>query len=176
VRRSTYWIFLKELLRDQGFTVGRLDSRYKGIDKKDAGDRVDFNAELTSWLHSFTPAINMYLRNELKYKTDFTYNMFGPVRPWDNSNDNTGENLRQAMAQNRTCIYWCNLDIMMVLVIILMPSTIWQMDPSGKLKDKMSWKGYRSGHMMYLRKQDLETANQDIRDFIKASIPRRTSC
>jgi hypothetical protein len=65
---------------------------------------------------------------------------------------------------------------MMVLVIILMPSTIWQMDPSGKLKDKMSWKGYRSGHMMYLRKQDLETANQDIRDFIKASIPRRTSC
>jgi carboxypeptidase C (cathepsin A) len=29
-----------------------------------------------------------------------------------------------------------------------------QMDPSGKLKDRMSWKGYRSGHMMYLRKQD----------------------
>jgi hypothetical protein len=26
--------------------------------------------------------------------------------------------------------------------------------------------------MMYLRKQDLETANQDIRDFIKASIPK----
>jgi hypothetical protein len=45
------------------------------------------------------------------------------------------------------------------------------MDPSGKLKDKMSWKGC-SGHMMYLRKQDLETANQDIRDFIKASIPK----
>jgi hypothetical protein len=43
---------------------------------------------------------------------------------------------------------------------------MWQMDPSGKLKDKMSWKGC-SGHMMYLRKQDLETANQDIRDFIK---------
>jgi hypothetical protein len=49
--------------------------------------------------------------------------MFGPVRPWDNSNDNTGENLRQA-AQKCTCIYWCNLDTMMVLVIILMPSTI----------------------------------------------------
>jgi hypothetical protein len=35
----------------------------------------------------------------LNYKTDFKYNMFGPVRPWDNSNDATGENLRQAMAQ-----------------------------------------------------------------------------
>jgi hypothetical protein len=48
---------------------------------------------------SFTPSINMYIRNELNYKTDFKYNMFGPVRPWDNSNDATGENLRQAMAQ-----------------------------------------------------------------------------
>jgi hypothetical protein len=42
----------------------------------------------------------MYIRNTLNYKTDFKYNMFGPVRPWDNSNDATGENLRQAMAQN----------------------------------------------------------------------------
>lgn len=165
--------FWKELLRDQGFTVGRLDSRYKGIDKKDAGDRVDFNAELTSWLHSFTPAINMYLRNELKYKTDFTYNMFGPVRPWDNSNDNTGENLRQAMAQNpylhlmvQSGYYDGACDYFNAKY------NMWQMDPSGKLKDKMSWKGYRSGHMMYLRKQDLETANEDIRDFIKASIPK----
>jgi hypothetical protein len=31
-----YSYFWKELLRDQGFTVGRLDS-YKGIDRKDAG-------------------------------------------------------------------------------------------------------------------------------------------
>jgi hypothetical protein len=31
-----YSYFWKELLRDQGFTVGRLDSRYKGIDRKDA--------------------------------------------------------------------------------------------------------------------------------------------
>jgi hypothetical protein len=37
-----------------------------------------------------------------------------------------------------------------------------QLHPSGSLKDRMSWKGYRSGHMMYLRKQDLETANDDI--------------
>ena len=92
--------FWKELLRDKGFTVGRLDSRYKGLDRKLAGDGPDFNAELTSWLHSFTPAINMYVRNNLNYKTDFKYNMFGSVHPWDNSGNKTGENLRQAMAQN----------------------------------------------------------------------------
>ena len=45
--------------------------------------------------------------------------------------------------------------------------TMWQLDPSGKMKDRFSFKGYRSGHMMYLRKEDLETANNDLRDFIQ---------
>jgi carboxypeptidase C (cathepsin A) len=46
------------------------------------------------------------------------------------------------------------------------------MDPSGKLKDRMSWEGYRSGHMMYLRRPDLETSNQSLRDFIKRTTPK----
>ena len=49
---------------------------------------------------------------------------------------------------------------------------MWQMDPSGKLKDRMTWKGYRSGHMMYLRKEDLASGNEDIRQFIKQSLPK----
>jgi carboxypeptidase C (cathepsin A) len=92
--------FWKELLREKGFTVGRLDSRYLGIDRMETGNSPDYNSELTSWLHSFTPAINYYLHDVLKYKTDLKYNMFGDVRPWDNTNDNTGPNLRLAMAEN----------------------------------------------------------------------------
>ncbi len=76
--------FWKELLRNKsGYTIGRLDSRYLGLDEKEAGDSPDYNAELTSWLHSFTPAINHYLREELNFKTDLKYFMFGPVHPWD---------------------------------------------------------------------------------------------
>jgi carboxypeptidase C (cathepsin A) len=165
--------FWKELLRDQGFTIGRLDSRYKGIDRKDAGDGPDFNSELTSWLHSFTPAINIYLRNNLGYKTDLKYNMFGPVHPWDNSGDKTGENLRQAMAQNpylhvlvQSGYYDGACDYFNAKY------NLWQMDPSGKLKERMSWKGYRSGHMMYLRKEDLIKGNDDLREFIQKSLPK----
>ncbi len=165
--------FWKELLRDKGFTVGRLDSRYLGMDKEDAGDGPDYNAELTSWLHSFTPAINTYMRNELNYKTDLKYLMFGNVNPWDRTGDRTGENLRQAMAQNpylhvmvQSGYYDGACDYFNAKY------NMWQMDPGGKLKNRMSWKGYRSGHMMYLRKQDLETSNQDIREFIKASLPK----
>jgi hypothetical protein len=33
----------------------------------------------------------------------------------------------------------------------------------------MSFKGYRSGHMMYLRKEDLKKSNEDLRIFIQKS-------
>src|SRR5690606_24677869 len=166
---ALYW---KELLRDQGKTVGRLDSRYIGIDFRDGGERPDYNSEITSWLHSFTPAINYYYTNELNYKADVKYNMFGPVHPWDRSNDNTGYNLRQAMAANpylhlmvQSGYYDAACDYFNAKY------NMWQMDPSGKLKSRMSWIGYRSGHMMYLRKEDLIKANEDIRQFIKKSLP-----
>ncbi|MEO8853941.1 MAG: carboxypeptidase, partial [Ginsengibacter sp.] len=165
--------FWKELLRDKGFTIGRLDSRYKGIDREAAGDGPDYNAELTAWLHSFTPAINIYLRDELKYKTDLKYNMFGSVWPWDNKNNRTGENLRQAMAENpflhlmvQSGYYDGACDFFNAQY------SLWQMDPSGRLKDRITWKGFRSGHMVYMRKDDRATANEELRQFILQSIPK----
>jgi len=166
-------LFWKELLRDKGFTVGRLDSRYKGIDRRDGGEQPDFNAELISWEHSFTPAINMYLREELKYKTDLKYYVFGPVNPWDRTGDKTGENLRQAMAENpylhvliQSGYYDGACDYFNAKY------SMWQMDPSGKLKDRLNWEGYRSGHMMYLRRPDLEASNESLRNFIKKTTPK----
>lgn len=169
VPTSFFW---KNLLKDNGgFTVGRLDSRYLGMDKQLLGMRPDYNSELTSWLHSFTPAINYYLQEELKFKTDIKYNMFGPVHPWDNSDENTRENLRQAMAQNPY------LNVMVqsgyydgATTYFNAKYLMWQVDPSGRMKDRFSFKGYRSGHMMYLRKEDLQKANNDIRDFINNTL------
>ena len=166
--------FWKDLLRDEGKTLGRLDSRYLGIDAKQSGDRPDYWAELTSWLHSFTPAINYYLREELNYKTDIKYNMFGNVHPWDRSNNQTGENLRLAMAQNP----YLNVMIQAgyydgATNYFDAKYTMWQLDQSGNLKDRLSFKGYRSGHMMYLRRDDLKQSNQDLREFIKMSTPGR---
>lgn len=169
VPESFFW---KELLRQQGHTVGRLDSRYLGIDKADAGSAPDYNSELTSWLHSFTPAINHYLREELKFVTDLRYNMFGPVRPWDFENDNTREQLRLAMAQNpylkvlyQTGYYDGGTPYFTAKY------SMWHVDPGAKLQDRFSFKGYRSGHMMYLRAEDLQKANDDLRAFILQSLP-----
>ena len=164
--------FWKELLRAEGKTIGRLDSRYLGIDKVEAGIQPDFNAELTSWLHSFTPAINYYLREHLQYKTDLKYNMFGPVSPWDFQNDNTREGLRLAMAQNpylKVLIQSGYYDG--ATTYFNAKFTMWHVDPSGKMKDRFAFKGYHSGHMMYLRADDLKTANEDLRQFIKSALP-----
>jgi len=160
-----YW---KELLRARGLTIGRLDSRYLGVDKKDGGEKPDYNAELTSWLHSFTPAINHYIRQELNYKTDVKYNVFGSVYPWDRKGDNTGNDLQQAMAQNPY------LQVMVqsgyydgACDYFNAKYNMWQMDPSGKFQDRMTFKGYRTGHMIYMRQVDLKQSNEDLREFIR---------
>ncbi|WP_142786442.1 S10 family peptidase [Changchengzhania lutea] len=169
--------FWKELLRNKtGQTIGRLDSRYLGMDKTEAGSSPDSNPELTSWMHSFTPAINYYIREHLNFKTDIKYNMFGDVHPWDRRNDNTRDDLRKAMAGN---------PYLKVLVqsgyydgattYFGAKYTMWQIDPSGKLKGRFTFKGYRSGHMMYLRNDDLISANDDLREFIKNSLSKGKS-
>lgn len=167
--------FWKELLRDKtGQTIGRLDSRYVGIDKKEIGSSPDYNAELKSWLHSFTPAINHYISNELNFTTDIKYNMFGDVHPWDRQNNSTREDLRGAMAENP------NLNVLFqagyydgATTYFGSKYSMWQIDPSGKMKDRFEFQGYRSGHMMYLRREDLKNANEHLRNFILRTIPEK---
>ncbi|TDK42689.1 S10 family peptidase [Algoriphagus formosus] len=164
-------LFWKELLRDEGMTVGRLDSRYKGFDRMEAGVRYDFDPALTSWNHAFAPAFNHYAKNVLGFETDLTYNLFGPVHPWDRSNETTGYDLGQAMRQNpylhlmvQSGYFDGGTDFFNAKY------SLWHIDPNGKMADRISFKGYRSGHMMYLRAEDLETSNEDIRQFIQNSM------
>ena len=163
--------FRKELLRDRGLTVGRLDARYRGVDRMDAGTSYDFDPALTAWNHAFAPAINHYLRSELGWDTELQYWVFGPVHPWNRSGDRTAESLREAMAQNpflhlmvQSGYFDGGTDYFSAKY------TMWNMDPAGRLQDRMRFHGYRSGHMMYLREEDLGPSNQHIRDFIRSSI------
>ena len=111
------------------------------------------------------------MKNELNFSTDIKYNVFGPVHPWNRENDNTRDNLRQAMAQNpylKVLIQSGYYDG--ATTYFQGKYTMWQTDPSGKMNDRFTFKGYRSGHMMYLRAEDLESSNQDLRNFIINSL------
>lgn len=170
VPTSYYW---KDLLREEGYTVGRLDSRYKGIDRQDAGDSRDYSAALTAWNHAFTPAINEYLRSELGFETDLQYNVFGPVHPWQGRGQvNVAEQLRESMAKNPY------LNVMVqsgyfdgATDYFMAKYLLWNMDRADRVTDRMRFEGYESGHMMYLREEDLATSNEHIREFIEESVP-----
>lgn len=168
--------FWKELLRDQGMTVGRLDSRYRGLDRQDAGTSPDSDPALNAWSHMFAPAINAYLRDDLGVRTDLEYWLFGPVHPWNRQGDTTGEALRRALANN---------PYLHVLVqsgyydggtpYFDAKYTAWNLDPGGRLGSRIHFEGYRSGHMMYLRAEDMPTSTDAIRRFIRQTTPAPTT-
>jgi carboxypeptidase C (cathepsin A) len=172
VRRHRFW---KELLRSRGLTVGRLDSRYTGTDRDSAGETFEFDPAMAHWGGPFTGVVNKYFKTELKINTDLTYNISGPVRPWKGHGEvNTGEMLRQAMTTNpylkvfvlegyydAACDYFTA------------QYTLSHLDLTGKLKDRISFGFYESGHMMYLHLPSLIKAKQDLANFIRSACPER---
>jgi carboxypeptidase C (cathepsin A) len=160
--------FWKELLRDQRLTVGRLDSRYVGVDRDAAGETPEYDPAIADWNGPFGNAVNIYLRQELGYDPDLKYNIWGNVRPWNRDEGvKVGEMLREAMRDN---------PYMKVLVqggyfdaatdYFSAVYTISHIQPGGEFRDRFGFAWYESGHMMYLRQEDLEGANQDLREFI----------
>ena len=65
--------FYKELLRDRGLTVGRLDSRYTGKDYDSAGEGPDNDPSFYGIDASYTAAINSWSRDGLGFKTCLLY-------------------------------------------------------------------------------------------------------
>ena len=161
--RVTYDRHWKELLRGQRLTVGRLDTRYLGIDKDAAGERPEYSPELADWNGPFGAAINKYLRSELKYNPEIQYNIWGDVRPWTQDDQTKVGDMRDnphlkvlvtGGYYDAACDYFNAM------------YTMQHLQPGGEFKDRYRFAWYESGHMMYLRKPDLKNANDDLRSFI----------
>ncbi len=65
--------FCKELLRDEGLTIGRLDSRYKGFDTDSVGEFHEVDPSYSAILGPYTATMYDYLRRDLEYETDLPY-------------------------------------------------------------------------------------------------------
>ena len=97
--------FRKELLRSEGKTIGRYDSRLEGADIDSAGDRPEYDPSYASVQGAFTATFNSYVRDELKWDSDLTYEaLTDKVQPWSyerqqNRYVDTAEALRQAIDQ-----------------------------------------------------------------------------
>ncbi len=167
--------FRKELLRDRRLMVGRLDSRYTGIDADAAGETQEFDPSNTALQGAYTALFNDYVRSELDWESDLQYYTSGNVRPWDYGRFqarylNLVDSLRKAMARN---------PFLKVLVTngyydMATPfaATEWTFDHLGfepTYRERVSMTYYEAGHMMYIHPEMLQKFKSDVAQFIQSA-------
>jgi carboxypeptidase C (cathepsin A) len=169
--------FFKELLRDEGRTVGRLDSRFKGIDRDSAGEFHEYDPMLAEIFGTYTAAFNDYVRSELEYENDLPYEILtGNVWPWsykdtENSFLNVAETLRKAMTINRYLkVYVGNgyYDLGTPYFATEYTFNHIGLDPS--LRGNVTMSYYEAGHMMYMHIPSLAQMKKDLAGFIDSAV------
>jgi carboxypeptidase C (cathepsin A) len=174
--RITERRFFKELLRDRGLTVGRLDGRYTGEDLDDAGENVEADPSFYGIDGAYTAAVNHYLTAELDVEMDRPYRIFGRVfRDWNweietngfrSFNVNVAPYIGTAMRQNR------ELRVFNAAGYYDFATPFFDAELSfmrnGVVPERITYAYYESGHMMYVHRPSLEKLMIDVRDFIRA--------
>lgn len=167
--------FPKELLRDEGRTVGRLDSRFTGIDRDDAADSYEYDPSYTAIQSIYTESMNQYLREDLGYKSDLRYEILTSVWPWsyrgvgDNQYVNVAENLRRAMHKMPYMkVFIANGYYDLATPYFATQYTIDHMFLRPEIKENIEMHYYEAGHMMYAHLGMLQKMKRDLDAFYDA--------
>jgi carboxypeptidase C (cathepsin A) len=171
--RPDIFRFTKELLRDEGKTVGRLDSRFTGIDRDNAGENFEYDPSYNAVIYApFTSTVNHYLRSTLGFESDLPYEILtGKVQPWNWGSAErgfpyVGEALRKAMTKNKFLkVYVANGWYDLATPFFAAEYTMNHLPLESSLRNNISMKYYRSGHMMYIEKESLKQFTKDVEQF-----------
>jgi carboxypeptidase C (cathepsin A) len=170
--------FVKELLRDRRRTVGRLDSRFTGIDRDAAGEGFDFDPSMAAIRGPFSTLLNDYLRRELGYESDLPYEILTDrVRPWsfeefENRYLDVAEPLREAIAQNPALqIFVANGYYDLATPFFATEYTFDHLGLDPSLTGNVEMGYYQAGHMMYIHRPSLEQLRADLVRFLGKAIP-----
>lgn len=170
--------YVKELLRDERRTIGRLDSRFKGIDRDASGENHEYDPSMTNIMGPYTAAFNDYVRGELKFESDLPYEVLNPkVWPWDYSEHenryvNVAETLRKAMSINPYLkVFVANgyYDLATPYCATEYTFNHLGLDPS--LRGNISMAYYPAGHMMYIHLPSLARLREDLAGFLRGAVP-----
>jgi carboxypeptidase C (cathepsin A) len=176
--------FVKELLRDEFHTVGRLDSRFKGHDSDAAGESYEYDPSSAALQGAFSTMLNYYLREELGYEKNIPYAIYGNVYPWNFSSVpsdqmqmrrggmgmglNVAEILRQALTENEHLrVFCCNGYYDGATPFLGTEYTFAQMGLNGEFKNRVEMGYYQAGHMMYIHKPSIVKLKKDLASFIR---------
>jgi carboxypeptidase C (cathepsin A) len=166
--------FFKELLRARGQTIGRLDSRFTGIDRLGVTQQPEYDPLLTNVLGPYTAAFYDYVRSELNFETDIPYEILsGFVHPWsfaqfEGKYVNVGETLRQAMTYNpHLKVFVANGYFDLGTPYFATEYTFNHLGLHESVRGNVSMGYYEAGHMMYIHMPSLEALRNDLAEFIR---------
>jgi carboxypeptidase C (cathepsin A) len=163
--------WFKELERDKRRTIGRLDSRFEGMDADAAGERDEYDPSEASYEGAFIATFQDYIRRELKWDSDSYYTVTANVRPWDQTgNTEVAQVLRAAMTQQShlkvlvVCGYY---DVATPFNGI--EETVSHMGLEAPIRKNISFTYYESGHMVYIDQKADDKLHSDIDGFINGN-------
>ncbi len=168
--------FTKELLRTQRRTVGRLDSRFIGMDRDAAGEAPEDDPSSYELSGAFAGAMNDYLGRDLAYQTDLEYTFSADLwKIWsykehENQYVQLEEVLRRTMVRNKFMKVWVLNGYYDLATPFYASEYVFnhlQLEPS--LMENLWMTYYEAGHMMYVHQPSLEAFRKHAEEFyIKA--------
>jgi carboxypeptidase C (cathepsin A) len=170
--------YVKELLRSKRLTVGRLDSRFTGVDRDAAGEVFEFDPSYAAILGPFTATLNDYIRGELNFEKDIPYEILTDrVHPWSfeehqNEYVYVAETLRKAMVMNpHLKVFVANGYFDLATPYLATAYTFNHLSLEPEMQKQISMGFYQAGHMMYIHKPSLAQLKEDLQGFIISSLP-----
>ncbi len=177
--------FQKELLRGQRRTVGRLDSRYQGIDHDAAGETPEYDPAGAAIVGAYAASLNSYLRDSLGYKTDELYkpsNYEEVGKDWDDHHKtdsgraalpDVAEDLRAVMTINPGLrLFSANGYYDFATPFFETEYTLAHMGLDPSLEKNIVFGYYPSGHMIYLHEPSLKQMKTDLAAFYDQTLAR----
>lgn len=168
--------YFKELLRERGLTIGRLDSRLIGRDRLGITERPEYDPLLTNIMGPYTAAFYDYVRRELKFESDLPYEILsGFVHPWsyrefENQYVNVGETLRAAMTYNPYLkVFVANGYYDLGTPYFATEYTFNHLGLDESLRQNVTMGYYEAGHMMYIHMPSLRQLKKDLAEFIRGA-------
>ena len=166
--------FTKELLRSEGKTVGRLDSRFTGFDRDDAGELPEFDPSFSNLEGAYGTLINHYLRNDLKFEHAEPYTVRSPLyltwgwKSFSGRYPNAAEALRKAMHMNpHMRVYVASGYCDLATPHFASDYVLSHAGIRPELQAQISKRYFDAGHMMYVNAPDLLQLGKDLQEFVK---------
>ncbi|HET7564291.1 MAG TPA: hypothetical protein VFJ96_04805 [Gemmatimonadaceae bacterium] len=171
--------FEKELLREHGQVVGRLDARFTGPTGDLLAERAGYDPQSADISSAYVSLFNHYLHDELNFGKDMQYVISGRVQPWDwthgqsrgwPGHTNVAVDLAQAVQYNTRLHVLLNSGLFDLATPYF--AAEWTMDHLGlpkELRSHIVEAEYDAGHMMYVHPASLAKLKENIAKFIDST-------